>query len=138
MSLFDELHKRDYITRKARPQFKNKWNRCSLVTNNEEKNSIRSTVPYLLLYQEPIFMQNMHIVGTSTFPEHPSSTSDFSGVPVTRSLVLCVCFVDRCLTIVLSVRLRYTDSDYPFSIFKLFMNSVCMSLGNIYITDRKW
>ena len=39
---------------------------------------------------------------------------------VTRSLVLCVCFVDRCLSfvlfllaIVLSV-LQYTDSDYPF------------------------
>jgi hypothetical protein len=42
-----------------------------------------------------------------------------SGVRVTRSLVLCVCFVDRCLSlcpfflliIVLSV-LRCTDSDY--------------------------
>jgi hypothetical protein len=104
--------------------------RCSLITKNEEKNSIRSTVLYRLLCQERIFIQNMHIVGTSTFPEHPSSTSDFSGVRVTLSLVLCVCFVDRCLTIVLSVLLRYTDSDYPFSIFKLFIKSVCMSLGN--------
>ena len=26
------------------------------------------------------------------------------------------------LTIVLSVLLRYTDSDYPFGIFKLFLN----------------
>jgi hypothetical protein len=50
----------------------------------------------------------------------------FSGVRVTRSLVLCVCFVDRCLsvctfllTIVLSVLLQYTDSDYPFGIFSL-------------------
>jgi hypothetical protein len=40
---------------------------------------------------------------------------------VTRSLVLCVCFVDRCLSfvlfllaIVLSVLLQNTDSDYPF------------------------
>ena len=54
----------------------------------------------------------------------------FSGVRVTRSLVLCVCFVDRCLSLcsiffwpVLSVLLRYTDSDYPFGIFKLFLNS---------------
>ena len=47
-------------------------------------------VPYILLYQEHIFIQNMHIVGTYTFLEHPSSTSDFSGVRVTRSLVLCV------------------------------------------------
>jgi hypothetical protein len=50
-----------------------------------------------------------------------------SGVRVTRSLVLYVCFVDHCLsfelfllTIVLSVLLRFTDSDYPFGIFKLF------------------
>ena len=51
-----------------------------------------------------------------------------SGVRVTRSLVLCVCFVDRCLSfctfflaIVLSILLRYTDYDYPFGIFKLFL-----------------
>ena len=54
----------------------------------------------------------------------------FCGVRVTRSLVLYVhvCFVYRCLsfcaffllTILLSVLLRYTDSDYPFGIFKLF------------------
>jgi len=44
---------------------------------------------------------------------------------VTRSLVLCVCFEDRCLTfcsffcmaIVLSVLLRFTDFDYPFKLF---------------------
>jgi hypothetical protein len=43
---------------------------------------------------------------------------------VMRVTVLCACFVDRCLSffllaIVLSV-LRFTDSDYPFGIFKLF------------------
>ena len=32
-----------------------------------------------------------------TLPEHVSSPPVFSGVHVTRSLVLCVCFVDRCL-----------------------------------------
>ena len=31
-------------------------------------------------------------------PEQLSSPSVFSGVRVTRSLVLCVCFVDRCLS----------------------------------------
>jgi hypothetical protein len=51
----------------------------------------------------------------------------FSGVLVTRSLALCVCFVDRCpysfgvLAMVLSAGLRFTDSDYPFGIFKLFL-----------------
>ena len=33
-----------------------------------------------------------------TLPEHLSSTPVFSGVRVTRSLVLCVCFVDRYLS----------------------------------------
>ena len=62
-----------------------------------------------------------------TLPEHMSSPPVFSGVCVTPSLVLYVCFVDRCLSlctfsfvIVLSV-LRFTDSDYPFGIFKLFL-----------------
>ena len=54
------------------------------------------------------------------------------GVCVTRSLVLCVCLVDRCfsfstfflLIIVLSVLLRYRDYDYPFGIFKLLQSQV--------------
>ena len=33
-----------------------------------------------------------------TLPEHMSSSSRFSGVRVTRYLVLCVCFVDRYLS----------------------------------------
>ena len=33
-----------------------------------------------------------------TLPEHLSLSPVFSGVRVTRSLVLCVCFVDRCLS----------------------------------------
>ena len=33
-----------------------------------------------------------------TLPEHLSSPAVFSGVRVTRSLVVCVCFVDRCLS----------------------------------------
>ena len=58
--------------------------------------------------------------------EHLSSSLVFSGVRVTQYLIVCVCFVDRCLSFVLflmanvlSVFLRYTDSDYPFSVFKL-------------------
>ena len=64
-------------------------------------------------------------------------TPGFSGVSVTRSLVLCACFVDRCLsvctfsfTIMLSVLLRLTDSDYPFSMFKLFLHSVDLGSGS--------
>ena len=70
-----------------------------------------------------------------TLPEHLSSPPVFSGVRVGRSLVLCVCFVDRCLSFCpvsfghcavcpSSIYgfwlplwyLRYTDSDYPFGI----------------------
>ena len=56
-----------------------------------------------------------------------SSPPVLSGFSVTRSLVSCVCFVDRpfvifLLAIVLSVLLRFTDYDYPFSIFNLFFN----------------
>ena len=54
-----------------------------------------------------------------TLSEHLSSPLVFSGVRVNRSLVLCVCFVDRCLSFCsfsfghcVSVLLRYTDSDY--------------------------
>jgi len=49
----------------------------------------------------------------------------FSGVRVTGSVVLCVCFVDLPfvpfpLAIVLYVLLRITASGYPFDIFKFF------------------
>jgi hypothetical protein len=59
-----------------------------------------------------------------TLLEHLGSPPAFSGVRVTRSLVLCVCFVIVVcnfvlflLAIVLSVLLGLTDSDYPFGIF---------------------
>ena len=62
-----------------------------------------------------------------------SSSPVFRGVRVTRTLVLYVCFVDVVcpfvlflLAIVLSV-FRFTDSDYSFVIFKLFLR---------YDTDR--
>ena len=64
-----------------------------------------------------------------TLPEHLSSPAVFSRDHVTRSLVLYVCFVDHCLSFcTFSVGhcvvyfFRYTDSDYPFGIFKLFFN----------------
>jgi hypothetical protein len=54
----------------------------------------------------------------------PEFTPVFSGIHVTQSLVLCFClqnvvcsFVLLLLVIVLSFLLRFSDSDYPFSIF---------------------
>ena len=67
-----------------------------------------------------------------TLPEHLSSTPVFSGVHVTRSIVLCVCFVDRCLSflfffaIVLFVLLWNMDCDYLYGIFKLFLENIVM------------
>jgi hypothetical protein len=66
-----------------------------------------------------------------TLPENLSSPPAFSGICVTPSLVLYICFVDRCLSfctfflaIVLSV-LQFTDSDCPFiGIFKLFLLAI--------------
>jgi hypothetical protein len=60
--------------------------------------------------------------GTTPLPKHMSSPPVFSGVHVTRSLVLYVMFcrslfVLFLLPIVLSVLLLFTDSDYPFGIF---------------------
>jgi hypothetical protein len=46
---------------------------------------------------------------------------DFVYCLVDRCLSLCTFFL---LAIVLFVLLRYTDSDYPFGIFKLFLRKV--------------
>jgi hypothetical protein len=63
-----------------------------------------------------------------TIPEHLSSLHVFCGIRVARSLVFCVMFrrslfVLFLLYIVLSVLVRFTASDYPFGIFKLFLNN---------------
>ena len=48
-----------------------------------------------------VIRHNIILLLLLTLPEHLSSPPLFSGVRVTRSLVLCVCFVDRCLSFVL-------------------------------------
>jgi len=53
--------------------------------------------------------------GTAYHSGAPAFTSRFSGINVTRSLALCICFVDRCLSlfdIVLSVSLQYLVKRY--------------------------
>ena len=71
-----------------------------------------------------------------TFPEHPSSALVCSDVRVARSLVFCVMFckslfVPFHLAIVLAVLVLFTDSNNPFGIFKLFINSLPMSRKRI-------
>jgi hypothetical protein len=70
-----------------------------------------------------------------TFLGHLSSPPSFSGIRVTRSLVVCVCFVDRCLSLCpfsfghcVFCLFRYTDSDYQFGIFKLFLHTYAFLL----------
>jgi hypothetical protein len=73
--------------------------------------------------------------------EHPSSPPVFSGVRVTRSSVLYVCFVDHCLRFffwpLCCLLLRYTDSDYPFGIFKLFLTWDPYGIVNKKLFTRK-
>ena len=59
-----------------------------------------------------------------TLLEHLRSLTVFSGVRVTRSLVLCVCIVDRCLSFCpfsFGHRVVCSSSIYDYGIFKLFL-----------------
>jgi hypothetical protein len=67
-----------------------------------------------------------------------------SGVRVDRSFVLCMfcssLFVPLyffLLAIVMSVLLRFTDSDYPFGIFKLFFSFVVCHVHVTYTINYK-
>jgi len=79
----------------------------------------------------------------STLPEHLSSPLVASEVRDARSLVFCVVFCRSLvillsfflLAIVLSV-LRFTDSDCPFGIFKLFCQQ--HRNGEIWTDIMKW
>jgi hypothetical protein len=74
------------------------------------------------------------ICGSGT--AYPSGALEFtlglSEVRVTRSLVLCVCFVNRSLSFGL---LRFTDSDYLFGIFKLFL---CLFMSYVCLLIRRY
>ena len=68
---------------------------------------------------------NMTGAAGGTGTAYPSGVTEFipwflAGVHVTRSIILCVCFVDCCLSFCTFVlfALRFTDYDYPFGIFR--------------------
>ena len=52
--------------------------------------------------------------GLLTHPEHLSSSPVFNGVRVPRSSVLCVCFVDRCLSVSFGHCVVCSSSIYGF------------------------
>jgi hypothetical protein len=100
------------------------WNLIDQNTSDWNKNE---TMQKLMLATE---------AGPAYLSWAPGFTSGFSRVRVTRSLVLCVCFVDRCLsfcyfllTIVLSVLLTFINYDYPFGIFKLFKIQIWLNIA---------
>ena len=69
-----------------------------------------------------------------TLPEHLNSPPVFNGVRVTRSLVLCSCFVDRCLSFCpFSFGHCVVCSDYPFGIFKRYLNKTSLILFQKYM-----
>ena len=57
-----------------------------------------------------------------------NSPTVLSWARVIPSLVLCVCFVDRCLSLCTfsfgHCVVCSSDSDYPFGIFKLFLKII--------------
>ena len=98
---------------------------------------------YLLMCLYQATKVRRHVFVKVPVPSQESETScirvrgiDF----VTRSLVLCVCFVDHCslvlllLTIVLYV--LFTDSDYSCGIFKFFL--VCFYYIDFWTAHRVW
>jgi hypothetical protein len=68
-------------------------------TNNDLQN-IHITHSWLITGCVTILTRRVSLMEQElfTFPEHLSPPSVFSMVSVTRSLVLCVCFVDHCLS----------------------------------------
>jgi len=95
--------------------------------------------------------------GTAYPPGAPEFTPDFSGVRGTRSLVLCVCFVDRCLSfctcflslcclVFFDIRILITlwylqtllpTSDMEMHILKFILKHVCIirSINNKTFTN---
>ena len=60
----------------------------------------KTTISWLITGFVTKLIRRVPLVGKELFtlPEHLSSPPIFSGVCVTQSLVLCVCFVDQCLS----------------------------------------
>ena len=74
-----------------------------------------------------------------TLPEHTNQLPLFRVVRVVRSLVFWVVscrslFVLFLLAIVLSLLLRFTDSDYPFGISKLYLKIIIRQLTLYIVT----
>ena len=92
-------------------------------------------ISWCMTYHRFCNLINTTVATSAAWTAYPSEVHPrlLVGFRITRSLVLCVCFVDRCLSffllvIVLSVHLRFTGSDYHFGIFKLFFSLIIVLL----------
>ena len=73
-------------------------------------------------------------------PEHLSSPPVFSGVRVTRSLVLCVCFVDRYFVSFCSFSFGYcvvcSSSIYRFWLLLWYLQTLLVNVNSLTGLDR--
>ena len=76
-----------------------------------------------------------------TLPEHMSSPPVFSGVRVTRSFVLCVCFVNRCLSFcTFSFDHCVSSSIYGFWLALWYIQTLLVETCNMhfYVFNNIW
>ena len=114
------------------------------MTNRRQCSKFDIIPYYKILFAFYIYLRRVSPVEQElrTFPEHMSSPPVFSGVRVTQSLVLCVCYVDRCLSccffffiwsLMLYVLLQFTHFDYPLGIFKLFFSAIIFDICSLLL-----
>jgi hypothetical protein len=89
------------------------------VAHREQEWGLRYYMYYMWNKQMHINSCFSEFTVSLAIPEHLSSLAIFTGVRVTRSLVVYVCFADRRLSFCAFVLLAIVVS-YPCSIFKLF------------------
>jgi hypothetical protein len=76
-------------------------------------------VSFLQIYNDDLFLLRLTLAGT---PEYVNRNTWLScGVQITNGILDSWNILLFLLTIVLYIPLRFTDSDYPFGVFKLIL-----------------
>ena len=103
---------------------------------NHTINIVSNRKSIYLIYIITTGIKDVIIVKTKVLPQ-TQVTLTYCGYPIqnlwfARTLVLCVSFVVRCLSFCTfsfgHYVVQYTDSDYPFGIFKLFLDQLFSNL----------
>ena len=110
-----------------------------MASNKQYRSFNRSTIYkqtgyiiYIYIYKYKTKTGATSGIGTVYLPEHLSSPRFQWDSCCSIFSFMCIYFVLFLLTIVFSVLLRFTDSDYSFGIFRLFFYISC---SNIYISE---